>query len=470
MKILLINQPIENTIASVMPKELEEGLSFLPPLGLMYVAAYVKKTTSHDVEILDCQVKGIGYDRLKEEIRRIHPDVVGITAMTFTLIDVMKTARTVKEVNPDIKVVLGGPHVMIFPEETIQNSEIDFLVLGEGEGAIQALLANIDDREKLKNVRGLVFKDGENIVNTGRADFIQNLDDLPFPARHLTPYMDYFSVLSPRRPVTTMFTSRGCPFRCLFCDRPQLGKIFRARSAKNVVDEMEECARMGIQEIFVYDDTFGVDRQRILDICAEIDRRGISLVWDIRTRVNTVDAEVLAALKRAKCQRIHYGVEAGTKKILTVLRKGITLEQVAEAFRLTKKVGIQTAAYFMIGAPTETREDIMETIQFMKKIDPDYVHITIATPFPATDFYRMAQEEGVLINDVWRDFAKDPKPGFTPPVWEKNLSRAELLSLLGDAYRSFYYRPSYVFKKISQLKSMGELLHKAKAAFQLLKI
>ena len=261
MKILLVNPPIENTIASVMPKELEEGLDFLPPLGLMYIAAYIKEETSYDVEILDCPVSGINYDCLKEEIYRRRPDVVGITAMTFTLIDVMKTANVVKELDPNIKVVLGGPHVIIFPNETIKNKDIDFLVLGEGEGAIKSLLANIYNYEELKKIKGLVFKYDDNIINTGRADLIEKLDALPIPARYLTPYKKYFSVLSPRRPVTTMFTSRGCPFQCLFCDRPQLGKIFRARSAESVVDEMEECEKMGIREIFIYDDTFGVNRQ-----------------------------------------------------------------------------------------------------------------------------------------------------------------------------------------------------------------
>jgi len=470
MKILLINPPIENTIASVMPKELEEGLDFLPPLGLMYIASFLEKETSYDVEILDCPVERMGYGALKEEIRKRDPDVIGITAMTFTLIDVVKTAELAKKINPQIKVILGGPHVIIFPNETIKNKNIDFLVLGEGEGAIKPLLENISNSDELKKVRGLVFKDGQNIVNTGRADLIERLDDLPFPARSLAPYRKYFSVLSPRRPVTTMFTSRGCPFQCLFCDRPQLGKIFRARSAESVVDEMEECVKMGIQEIFIYDDTFGVDRQRVLDICNGINMRGLSIAWDIRTRVNTVDREVLEALKSANCQRIHYGVEAGTQKILNILKKGITLKQVEDAFRITKEIGIQTAAYFMIGSPTETREDILQTIKFMKKINPDYAHITITTPFPATNLYIMAQAEGVLTADVWHDFAENPEPGFVPPIWEKILSRAELLTLLKGAYRSFYFRPSYILKRILQLESLGELFRKAGGAFKLLKI
>ena len=470
MKVLLINPPIENTIASVMPKELEEGLDFLPPLGLMYIAAYLRKETSHEVEILDCPVEKINHDQLRGEIKKINPDAIGITAMTFTLIDVMKAARTAKEINPEIKVILGGPHVIIFPEETIKNHEVDFLVLGEGERVIRSLLKSIDNPKELKNIGGLVFKDNGKIINTGRAGFIENLDDLLFPARFLTPYKKYFSVLSSRRPVTTMFTSRGCPYICLFCDRPQLGKNFRARSAGNVVDEVEECVKAGIKEIFIYDDTFGVDRRRVLDICAEIKKRGLTIAWDIRTRVNTIDEKVLGALKQAGCQRIHYGVEAGTQKILNVLRKGITLEQVKKAFRITKEAGIQTAAYFMIGSPTETKEDILQTVEFMKKIDPDYVHITITTPFPATDLYEMALGENVIANDVWRDFAKNPQPGFLPPIWEKELPRAELSSLLKKAYKSFYFRPKYILKRILQLKSPQEFFQKSLAALKLLKI
>ena len=470
MKVLLINPPIENTIASIMPKELEEGLDFLPPLGLMYIAAYLEKETLHRVEILDCPVEKISHNELKEEIKKRNPDVIGITAMTFTLIDVIKTARTAKEVNPKIKIILGGPHVIIFPEETMKIGEVDFLILGEGERTIKPLLENINRPEELKKIKGLVFRHNGEIINTGRSDFIENLNDLPFPARHLTPYKKYFSVLSPRRPVTTMFTSRGCPYKCLFCDRPQLGKNFRAHSAKNVVNEMVECQKMGIKEIFIYDDTFGVDRQRVLNICSEIKKRELTIAWDIRTRVNTVDEEILKSLKDAGCQRIHYGVEAGTQKILNVLRKGITLEHVEKAFTLTKKVGIQTAGYFMIGSPTETKNDILETIKLMKKIDPDYVHVTITTPFPATDLYEMAMSEKIITNDVWRNFAKNPQTNFIPPIWEKELSRIELFSLLKNAYRSFYWRPKYIFKTLKNIKSFNEFLRKAGAGLRLLRI
>ncbi len=470
MKILLINPPFDFSIQSCQPKILEEGLDFLPPLGLMSIASYIEKYTSHNVEILDAQVEQLGYEQIRLEIIKKQPDVVGVTAMTFTILDVIALAKLVKQINPEIKIIVGGPHALIYPEETMAIKEIDYLIMGEGEMVIKDLLNNLGNYPELKKIRGIAFRENGQIITTGRTDFISDLDSLPFPARRLTPYKKYFSVVSSNAPVTTMFSSRGCPYKCLFCDRPQVGKNFRARSAKNVVDEMAECAKLGIKEIFFYDDTFAADRQRVLDICSEIKRRKITIAWDIRTRVNTVDEELLGAIKDAGCQRIHYGVEAGTQKILNVLRKGITLEQAEKAFFLTKKADIETAAYFMIGSPTETRQDIQETIKFMKKLDPDYVHITIVTPFPATDLYRLAMEEKVVSGDPWKDFAKNPSSDFVPPVWEKELPREELFALLKKAYRSFYLRPKFVIKKLVRLKSSQELLNKTRAAFKLLKI
>lgn len=470
MKALLINTPSFNTIESCLPQVLDEGRGFTPPLGIMYIAAYIKKAGKHKIEILDAQAEELNYDELEKEIIKRKPDIIGMTAMTFTIIDIIKTAKIAKKINPNIKIILGGPHVIIYPNETINIKEIDFLILGEGERVINPLLNNINNLEALEKIPGLVFKKNEKIINTGRAEFIQNLDELDFPARELTPYNKYFWALSPYKPITTMFTSRGCPYKCLFCDRPHLGKNFRARSAKNVVDEMEACEKIGVQEIFVYDDTFGADRQRVLDICSEKIKRNLKIVFDIRTRVNTVDKEILENLKKAGCQRIHYGVEAGTQKILNVLRKGITIEMAENAFSLTKKIGIQTAAYFMIGSPQETREDILKTIKFMKKLNPDYTHITITTPYPATDLYIMALKEGIAPRDYWAEFAKNPNPDFHPPAWEKELSRNELFRLLKKAYRSFYLRPNYIAKRIIKLKSVDELMKKTKAALNLLRI
>ena len=473
MKILLINPPNINPIFSVLPSALEEERGHNPPLGLLYIAGYLRtKEKNYDVRIIDSPTENLDYPALSEKIKEFNPEVIGITTMSFTIIDALETARMAKLINPGVKIVFGGPHVHIFGKETLELGVSDFIVLGEGEKTFHQLIKNLGDEEKLKGIPGLIFYDqNHNLINTGLREFIENLDELPFPDRGLINNKKYFSLLGANNLVTTMITSRGCPYQCSFCDRPQLGKRFRARSFKNVVDEIEECLKLyGIKEFLVYDDTFTVDRQRAIDICNEIIRRGLRITWDIRARVNTVDEELLLLLKKAGCERVHYGVEAGTQKVLNIFRKGITLEQAEKAFKLTKKAGLQTLGYFMIGNPTETKEDILATIKFAKKINPDYVHITITIPYPATDLYSLALKEGIVDKDVWLEFAKNPSLEFIPPVWNQNLTRDELCSLVKLAYKEFYFRPSYLFKRISSLRSLGEFRRKMKAGFKIFKI
>jgi anaerobic magnesium-protoporphyrin IX monomethyl ester cyclase len=411
MKVLLINPPNHRPIKSVLPEVIEEERGYNPPLGIMYLASYARKHTFHQIELLDCQVEELSYKQIEAEIKRRRPDVVGITVMTFSLIDVLTVVKIVKTINPKIKIVLGGPHAHIFPEETIVLDGVDFLVLGEGEFVFRDLLENINDKRNLKKIKGLVFIENGKIINTGKPDFIENLDALPHPARDLLPISKYSSVLAKRSPVTTMFTSRGCPHRCIFCDRPNLGKKFRARSALNVVEEMEECLKMGIREFFLYDDTFGVDRQRVLKICDHILKRNLKAGWDIRTRVDTVDEEILRKLKTAGCERIHFGIESGNPEILKTLQKGITIEQARRAFRLTKKIGIETLAYFMIGNPGETKKTAKQTIRLAKELEPDYVHFSVLIPFPATKLYWWGLERGIFKTDFWREFARNPQFG-----------------------------------------------------------
>ncbi|PIP29295.1 hypothetical protein COX27_02185 [Candidatus Kuenenbacteria bacterium CG23_combo_of_CG06-09_8_20_14_all_36_9] len=471
MKILLINPPIENIIESDMPKELESGLDFLPPLGLMYLAGYLSEKTGHQIKMIDCALENVTYEKMEKIVIEEKPMVVGITAMTFTLIDVFKTAEIIKKVDQNIKIVLGGPHVNIYPTETMNNKNIDFLVLGEGEAPFKELLDNLDDIEQLKQIKGLVFRDDDSIViNTGVRNLIMDLDSVPHPKRDLLPYKKYYSIIAKKNPTTTMFTSRGCPYRCIFCDRPHLGKIFRARSAENVVSEMIEIKKMGIKEIFIYDDTFTIDRSRVVKICELILNKNIKLNWDIRARVNTIDEDLLKLMKLAGCERIHYGVEAGTKKILKILRKDITVEQVRTAFKLTKKVGIETAGYFMIGSPNETMADIKETINLAKEIFPDYIHFSVLTPFPATELYFRGLQEGVIKNDYWREFALNPRIEFKPPAWEENFKRDELIKILIKVYREYYLSPKYIWKRIKELRNWQNVKNNFKAGMRLIKL
>jgi len=326
-KVVLVNPPAEHTLVGNNPRFLDEERGHNPPLGILYLAAMLEERSDHTVCVLDAQVEELSYNDLASHVAGERPDLVGITTMTFTLVDVLRTVEVVKASAPEARVVLGGPHVHLYPRESVELPGVDFAIVGEGEYSLVALCDRLWEPQRWGEVPGLVYRRNGEVVANERPGLIEDLDALPFPARDLTPYHRYSSVLARRRPVTTMFTSRGCPYRCAFCDRPHLGKKFRAASARRVADEMQECVEMGIHEILVYDDTFTVSRRRVLEICAEIQRRGLDVGWDIRARVDTVDEEMLRALRAAGCERIHYGVEAGDDRFMAVLRKGITVEQ-----------------------------------------------------------------------------------------------------------------------------------------------
>jgi radical SAM superfamily enzyme YgiQ (UPF0313 family) len=258
MNVLLINPPRFHELIGKNPAIVEKHRGYNPPLGLLYLGGYLDEHTDHNVEIIDTQPLGWTYDELRRQLSVREFDVCGLTAMTFTLIDVMKTCQVVREVNPSAKIVLGGPHVHLYPRESISQANVDFLMQGEGEIAFCDFLDKIDKPDQWPTVPGLVFINKHGIaVNNGIAPSTSDLDTLGFPARHMVDTKLYQSLLGRKNVITTMFTSRGCPYRCTFCDRPNSPVIsgFRWRSAQHIADEMERCVEMGIDEAFIYDDT-----------------------------------------------------------------------------------------------------------------------------------------------------------------------------------------------------------------------
>lgn len=297
-----------------------------------------------------------------------------------------------------------------------------------------------------------------------------DIELLPLPARELIKQDKYYSFIGKNTMLTSMFTSRGCPYQCIFCHRETMGKKFRARSAENILREISYLASQGIREILIYDDTFTVDKQRVLDICKGIITEKVAnkmpdITFDIRARVNHVDENLLYYLAEAGCNRIHYGVEASNNKVLEVLKKGITVEQVTSAFKMTKRAGIETLAYFIIGSPTESQADIERTIEFAKELEPDYCHFSIMTPYPATPLYQQYLDSGG--NDYWREFAQSPNPSFKVPYYQ-GLSRETLEELIGRAYKEFYLRPKRVVKELVKTKSFRQFSKKSTSAIKML--
>jgi len=463
MKICLINVPNTFELIGNDPVIIKDQQGVYPPLGLLYMAAHLKSTGRYEVSIIDCQAEDLSHRECAERVDEIKPAVVGLTAMTFTLVDVKLVIQEIRAKNPSIPIVVGGPHTAIYPNETFEGLGADYVVVGEGEITMDTLCQDISTG-KVNN--GL--PESQRIYRQAR--FIENLDLLPFPARELTLIDKYYSVLSEDTPTTTAFSSRGCPFSCAYCDRPALGKGFRAMQASRVADEMEWCQTNGIKEIFFYDDTFSVSMKRVMEICAEVKKRNIKIKWDVRTRVNVVNEDLLRNMKEAGCERIHFGVETGNPRVVKELQKGTSIEQVEKAFDLCKKFKIKTLAYFMMGNPTETWEDVMDTFRLSNRIKPDFMQMTILSPFPATQIHDRARNEGIIIGDPWRDYASKINDDFRPPLYDSIYNRKELESHLRKFYGMFYLRPKFVFDRVAEVRNFGQFKRYASAGVSLLKM
>jgi radical SAM superfamily enzyme YgiQ (UPF0313 family) len=360
----------------------------------------------------------------------------------MTLYDALMVAKVCKEVSRDIITVMGGAHTSIYPQETASFSEVDYVVQGEGELPF------------LRVLRGIPSKIAE-------VEIVEDLDTLPFPARHLVDLNKYHSVLNKKR-TTSIVTSRGCPYQCVFCYQPHYSKKWRARSAKNVVDEMEAIVKMGIGEIEVMDDTFTFDSQRVIDICLDIIRRKLKVDFNIRTRVDKVDKYMLQCLALAGCKRINYGIESFVPETLKTLRKGFSPIEAVDAVRWTKEAGIEVQAYLMIGSPDESKEQMMMTIRDANALNPDYAYYSITCPMPGTAMYKWGINEG-RYDDYWKKFALNPTPDFTMKIWRED-ARDAIVQIMEQGYRSFYFRPGYVTRQIMRVKSFNELVRKGKMA------
>jgi radical SAM superfamily enzyme YgiQ (UPF0313 family) len=446
MKVLLIRHHDIGNINTRLPASLNKIQGLYPPLGLLYIAATLEKE-GHQVQILDSQALNLTTQETKKEIRKAKPDIVGITAMTPTVKGAFEAARLSKEIYPDVPTVLGGVQLSLYSEATVSNQYVDFGINGEGEHVMIDLLKALNSGKDFSKITGLIYKENGKVKTNGFR-IVEDLDSLPFPARHLVRTGDYSCVIA-KDPMTTLMTSRGCPYRCGFCFKGPTDTKLRFRSPKNVVDEIEECInKYKVKEIMFYDDTFTADRKHAMGICDEIIKRGIKISWETPTRVNCIDEELLKKMEEAGCIRLRLGVESGNDEILKIMRKGTNKEMVKKAFTMLRKTKIESFAYFIIGYVHENEQTIRDTINFAKELNSDWVMFTIATPLPQTPLFDEAVKLGYMDKDYWLDFMTNPNPErlkfFVKDAdqWAKK------------AYKEFYFRPQFVLKKLKKLRSM----------------
>jgi len=487
MKILFINPPADNLIDAYKNKDGDIGIDIanygkFPPLGLLYILSYIEKyAPHHELHLMDCGSENITYKQLEEKVLEIKPDLVGISSFSVLLIDVVNVAKIIKKHFPNTHISMGGHHCMCFPEEAIAIKEIDSIMVGEGEKSFCELANALEKNEPIEDIKGIYTKDSiARLKETQNQDnsllypiklqpsFVDNLDELPFPARKYLSHIKFYSVLGISNKFTTIISSRGCPYHCIMCDVPY--KKYRSRSINNIVDEIEQCVKEGYEEFHFYDDMFNITPQRVIDFSQELIRRKIKIIWDFRGRVNTVTEESLKIAKQSGLRMISFGVETGTDEGLKYIKKGITIEQIKKAFKICQKLKIKTVADFMIGLPFEkTKQDIINDINFCISLKPTYVMFAVLTIYPKTPLYFQAIEKKLIDPDKWTKFCLNPTKDFQLDLWEEFFTREELLSFLDFAYKKFYLRFSYILQSIKNLTTIEEFKRKLSAFFLLLK-
>lgn len=431
-KIALVNSPII---------EATYQHPLFPPLGLAYLAAVLEQN-NFDVTIIDCPACRMDHKKLKEELSSMQPALVGIASMTPTIPSALESARVAKEACPDTKVVMGGPHATFADTEILtEEPAVDVIVRGEGEETLLELAQNLPELRNLSKIRGITFKHDGEIVKTPNRPFIQNLDALPHPSYKSLPIERYRICGKKFLP---LMSSRGCPFQCSFCVASQMfGAKFRARSPKNVVDEMEWLiSTYGAEGISFHDDALTLDKKRIFDICDEIISRKLKIAWGCQTRVDQVSKEVLAKMRRAGCNEVSFGVESGCQRILDAVKKKVSIEQSARAVRIAKEEGLFVAVSTIIGYPGETRESLKQTLDFIHTLEPDDVWLCLATPYPGTELRALIERMGWKMVTDWTLY------NTMNPIFENPDLPSEEISRMRKQFYDKFYSPRYVLRQM----------------------
>ncbi|MFH1575549.1 MAG: radical SAM protein [Candidatus Nealsonbacteria bacterium] len=466
MKILLINPPSEFKTPVL-------------PLGLASIASYLKnKNGNLDIMVIDAWAEELTYKEIENRAFQTQADIVGIYMVSPRYEKTKSAIEACRKALPESVIIAGGPHPSAVPSETLNDiPQLDICAIGEGEITMDELVNALQNKSDLSGISGLAYRDqnGKTVFTKPR-DFIENLDILPFPARELFPLEKYKThpPYGKKNPYFTMVTSRGCPFHCAYCSKDVFKNRYRSRSPKNVCDEIEELiSKYGAQEIQFYDDDFTMDMKRAEEICDEISKRNLKFRWSCLTRVNLVDENLLKKMKKAGCWLVSYGVESGSQKILDSINKGFTINQVISTFELTRRIGLATICYFIIGLPGETKETIRETVDLIKKIRPNFISGGMLTIFPGSRLFNSIRngeylgklrtlKEGENLTGVFAG-----KGNYM--IIENNFTLSELKTIVRNIIRGFYLRPQYILQSMANIRSFSDLNYYLNAGLELIK-
>ncbi len=436
-----------------------------PPLGLMYLSSYIKRNhPSINIKIIDTRVTKLSPKKLKALLEDFRPEVTGISALTMEAESMHKLAEMVKKTIPESKVIAGGPHPTAFLKRTLADSNIDFVVKGEGELTFNELVDTIEVEGDVRKVKGIAFRDNGNLIETEPREFIKDLDSIPFPAWEDIDIEAYsrFMSMSPRghRRYMVIYTSRSCPYRCIYCHNI-FGKGFRARSPENVLEEIDILYnKYEIDELEVIDDIFNLDVKRVERICDLIIERGykLNIAFPNGLRSDRLDKPLLEKLRRAGTRFISFAVESASPRIQRLIKKNLNLEKVKEAINYAVDLGIFSNGFFMLGFPTEREEEIKETIRFALNSRLHYAYFFIVKPFEGTELFEMVGGEKLSSISDYTDSSYFKVNFNVSEVESKKLLRLSQL-----AYFRFYLDPLRIIRQsycyIINARNVGNVIY-----------
>lgn len=438
-------------------KTASSQINYWQPLGTLYVASVLQKS-GHDVRFFNGAF--LSHERLISDVKDFSPEFIGIYSTTFGWNKAKKTASDFKRIfDGNVFICAGGPYPIAMQEHCLKDAGecIDALVTGEGEYTALEIIERLSSGKGLDGVLGVIFRRNGNIIKNPPRPLITDLDSLPFPARELLGDANLYippPATYRQKPVAVLITSRGCNRRCIYCfqiDKTRATGI-RYRSVENVLKEIEHCIKQGYREIKFIDDTLAANYDRAMQLADEIKARRLGFTWFASACVNQVDKPLLKAFKDAGCWAILFGAESGVQKNLNAVKKGITLEQTRNAVRWAKEVGLKVNTPFLFGIPGETFEEGLQTIEFAIDLNPDMANFHAITPFPGTYLYDNREKYGVISHEL-SDYTYQGA-AFIPYTMTKD----DILKLRQIAFRRFYARPSFIIKKLLELRNVNDLI------------
>lgn len=436
--------------------------SYLPPLGLAYLATSLEKANIN-VKILDANVHNLSQEQIIEKIKELKPNIIGITVYTSLIKYIKKLGKNIK-LNSNAMLILGGPHPTVMPEQCLRELSADLIILNEGEITIVEICKKYNKKiNLLERINGVAYLKNKKYIQTASRKLIADLDSVPFPARHLLPVTKYKTLGINRTPFATILTSRGCPGKCIYCTKAMFGFQCRQRSPENIMKEIRQLkTKYKIKELDFMDDTFTLNRNRVIKLCNMMIKEKINIPWRCSggVRVDMVDQELLNKMKEAGCNQVSFGVESGDDEILKKIGKELNTEQIRKAFNAAKKAKIETTGFFMLGLPHDNIETMNKTIEFSIELNPDYAQFTITSPLPGTALWNWVKNNGTfLIKDMSELNFLSGKANYIT----NNFTKEEVENMYKKAYKKFYFRPKYLMKRLIKLKSAEDLKAKIRS-------